>query len=108
MVSRPIRAADVDDNDVTLPQFAVRISVMRVGAVRPGTHDDERYLRMPFGDNCFGDVGGYVGFRSARDQKLRHSGMHSIDRRAGLTQRVDLGFLLDHPQPAQHVGGQYR
>ena len=108
MVSGLVGAADVDDDDVADLQFTVRISVMRVGTVRAGADDDECHLRMPFGDNGFGDVGGDVGLGSARNQKLRHPGMHPVDGRTGLAQRVDLGRLLDHPQPAQHVGGQHR
>ena len=108
MVSGFVAAADVDDDDVTDLQFAVRVAVMRVGSVRSGADDDERHLRMSFGDNRFGDIGGDVGLGPARCQKLRHPGMHPVDGRAGLAQRVDLGRLLDHPQPAHHVGGQHR
>ncbi len=108
MVSGFVGAADVDDDDIPDLQFAVRIPVMRVGAVRPGAHDDERHLRMPFGDNRFGDVGGDLGLGAPRHQELRHPGMHPVNGRTGLAQRVDLGRLLDHPQPAQYVGGQHR
>ena len=82
--------------------------MVRVGAVWPGPDDDERHLRMPFGDNGFGDVGGDVGLGAAGHQELRHPGVHAVDGRAGLAQRVDLGGVLDHSQPAQHVGGQHR
>ena len=40
--------------------------------LRTRADDDERDLRMPFGDNGFGDVSGDVGLRPAGHQKLRH------------------------------------
>ena len=82
--------------------------MVRVGAVRARPDDDERHLRMPFGDNRFGDVGGDVGLGAARHQELRHPGVHPVDGRTRLAQRVDLGAVLDHSQLAQHVGGQHR
>ena len=33
-------------------------------------------------------------------QERGHAGMHPVDGRPGLAQRVDLAFLLDHPQAA--------
>ena len=81
---------------------------MRVGAVRAGTDDDERHLRMSFGDNRFGDIGGDVRLGPPGHQELRHPGVHAVDGRTGLAQRVDLGGVLDHPQSPQHVGGQHR
>ena len=89
-------------------QLAVGALVVRVGAVGARPDDDERHLRMPLGDNRFGDVGGHVGLGAARHQELGHAGVHAVDRRTRLAQRVDLGGVLDHPQPAQHVGGQHR
>ncbi len=71
------RAADIDDDDVTGLQFAIRILVMRVCAVRSGADDDERHLRMPFGDNGFGDVGGDVGLGAAG---IRNSGTRACTR----------------------------
>ena len=81
---------------------------MRVCAVRAGSDDDKCHLRMSFGDNGFGDVGGDVGLGPAGYQELRHPGMHPVDGSARLAQRVDLGGVLDHPQFPQHVGGQHR
>ena len=81
---------------------------MRVGAVRPRADDDERHLRMSFGDNGFGNVSGDVGLGTAGHQKLRHPGVHPVDGRAGLAQRVDFRSVLDHPKLTQHVGGQHR
>ncbi len=86
VVSGFVGAADVDDDDVAGAQFAVGALVVRVGAVRPRADDDERDLRMPFGDNGFGDVGGHVGLGTAGHQELRHAGVHAVDRRAGLAQ----------------------
>ena len=63
---------------------------------------------MPFGDNGFGDVCGDVGLGAAGHQELRHPRVHPVDRRAGLAKGVDLGGVLDHPQPPQHIGGQHR
>ena len=82
--------------------------MVRVGAVGPGTDDDERHLRMPFGDNRLRDVGGHVGLGAAGHQELGHPSVHPVDGRAGLSQRVDLRGVLDHSQPAQHVGGEHR
>ncbi len=81
---------------------------MRVGTMRAGADDDECHLRMSFGDNGFGDVGGDVGLGPSGHQKVRNPGVHPVDGRARLAQRVDLGGVLDHPQLAQHVGGQHR
>ena len=67
---------------------------MRVGAVRSGADDNECHLRMSLGDNRFGDIGGDVGLGPAGDQKLRHPGVHPVDGRAGLAQRVDLGTAV--------------
>ena len=108
MVSGLVRASDIDDDDVTDLQFTIRITVVRVGGVRAGADDNECHLRMTFGDNGFGDIGGDVGLGAAWDQKVRNSRVHPVDGRAGLAQRVDLALFLDHPQLAQHVGGQYR
>ena len=54
------------------------------------------------------DVGGDVGLGPARHQELRHPGVHPVDRGSRLAQRVDLRRILDHSQPAQHVGGEDR
>ena len=89
-------------------QLAVGALVVRVGAVGARPDDDERHLRMTLGDNRFGDVGGDVGLGAAGHQELGHPRVHPVDRGARLAQRVDLGGVLDHPQPAQHVGGQHR
>jgi hypothetical protein len=62
---------------------------------------------MPFGDNRFGDVGGDVRLGAAGDQELGHVCVHAVDRGARLEQRVDLRGVLDHPQSAQHAGGQH-
>ena len=98
-----VRPADVDDDDVAGPQLTVRALVVRVGAVRAGPDDDERHFRMPLGHNRFGDVRGDVSLGAARYQELRHPGVHPVDGRARLAQRVDLGGVLDHPQSPQHV-----
>ena len=63
---------------------------------------------MSFCDNRFSDIGGHVGFSSAGHQKLGHPGVHAVDRGAGLAESVDLGGVLDHSQPPQHVSGQDR
>ena len=76
--------------------------------MRTGADDDERHLRMPLGDNRFRDISSHVGLGPAGHQKLRHPGVHPVDRRACLAQRVDLRGVLDHPQSPQHVGGQHR
>ena len=89
-------------------QLAVGALVVRVGAVGPGPDDDERHLRMSFGENRLRDVGGHVGLGAARHQELGHAGVHAIDCRSGLAQRVDLRSVLDHSQAAQHVGGEHR
>ena len=82
--------------------------MVRVGAVRARSDDDERHLRMAFGDNGFGDVRGHVGLGPPRHQELRHPRVHPVDRGARLTQRVDLGAVLDHSQPAQHIRCEHR
>ncbi len=76
--------------------------------VRTRSDDDECDLRMPFGHNRFSNICGYLGFGTSRFQKARYPRVHSVDRRAGLVQRLDLGGILDHPQRAQDVGGQSR
>ncbi len=77
VVSGLVGAPDVDDDDVTGLQFAIRIAVVRVGAVRAGADDDEGHLRVPFGDNGFGDIGGDVGLGAARN---RNSGTRACTR----------------------------
>ena len=54
---------------------------------------------MPFGDNGFGDVRGDVSFGSTGHQEVRHPGVHPVDGRAGLAQRVDFGASLTIRSP---------
>ena len=98
VVSGLDRAADVDDDDIAGLQFPVGAFVVRVRAVWSGADDDERGLRMAFGDNGVGDIGGHFSLGAPGYQELRHLGVHPVDGGSGGAQRLDLVGVLDHPQ----------
>src|SRR5699024_8992038 len=102
------RAADVDHDHVAAFEAAVRHFVVRVGAVRPGTDDDELGRGVAFVDYRGGDVVVDLALCTADPDPVAHAGVYPVDRGPRATQGLDLLGVFDHPQLAQGRRGQLR
>ena len=102
------RSADIDDDDVTGLQNPIGTFVVRVGAVRTRSDNDERSLRMPLCHNRFGDVSSNLCLGTPGGEKLRNAGMNAVNGSTRGAQCIHFGWILDHPQPRHHAGGQHR
>ena len=106
MVAGRQSAADIDDDWLALSQHAIRKAMVRVGAIRARSDNDEIDNGVLPQDELFEFVG-YLGLSTTGLQKLRYLRVDCVDGTASLAQLSNLSLVFAGKKLGQCISGQF-
>ena len=100
------RVIEIDDDWLALSQLAIRKAMVRVGAIRARSDDDEIDNGMLLQDELFQFVG-HLGLGAAGLQKLWNLRVDCVDGMTSLAQLSNLSLVFAGKEFGQCVSGQF-